>query len=174
MPRSDSKILVSQLTDIYADYRNVLMSKLYYENRLKAFISRNFWYEVFLAIGTSGTVAGWAIWSREYGVTVWAIIGGAVAIFSVLKPILNYGSEIERYGQLRSHYDSLYYDFQTFAFDLKTNHRLTNVEIDTYKTLRKKMSDMKVPDDPNPSEKLLRECQERVYHQIPTDRLWWG
>lgn len=173
MDEIGKKTLRGQLRDIYRDYRNVLMSKKYYECRLKRKEDLNLCYEIVLAVGTSGAVAGWAIWSSSAGGLAWTILGGVVAILSIVKPTLAVGSRIERYTKLVTHYDALFYDFQLLAFEIKRREGLGDTEVQTYRELHNRMKIADLTDDPNPSARLLKKCQSSVNQQIPTNDLWW-
>lgn len=164
--------LRTQLSDIYRDYRNMCLSKKYYACRLKRIQQYNFWYEIILAVGTSGTVAGWAIWQQPNWQTVWIVIGAVVAIFTVIKPIINFAGEIERLTTLETKFNSLQIDFQILIFDIKTRKKLDKSLLKTYKEICEKQKNIGVKEDSAPSQKVLRRLCDEVNQEIPVNSLW--
>jgi hypothetical protein len=164
--------LRTQLGDIYKDYRNICLNKKYYAYRLRQTQKLNFWYEIILAIGTSGTVAGWAIWQQPNWQPVWIAIGAVVAICSVIKPIINFSADIERFTTLETKFNALQIDFETLCFDIKRKKNLDESLIKLYKEIREKLKDFGVKEDSAPPIKLLRRLQKEVNQEIPASSLW--
>lgn len=164
--------LRAQLGDIYRDYRNVCMSRKYYEHRLKRTHNFNFWYEVTLAFGTSGTVAGWAFWTNPTGQTIWIGIGTVVAIGTIVKPILKLVDEIERLTTLATKYAALQIDFQLLIFDIKSEGKMSKSLRRFYRETCDKMKDLDVKGDSAPSAKLLKRCYDDVNREMPPSSLW--
>jgi hypothetical protein len=80
---------VGILKIIHSQYRTALLNKKYYGSRLEKFKSRNFWLEVFIAIGAAGTgIAGLTTWKTGYGITVWAAFSGIFVVLATIKPFL--------------------------------------------------------------------------------------
>lgn len=172
MPDADVEKLRGQLTDIYANYRNICLSKKYYELLLARTERANFWYEVIIAVGTSTAVAGWAFWKFPIADTVWPVFGGVVAILAVIKPIVAFTPRIERFTSLATYYSSLLIDFQALIFEIKTKERIDPAAYKVYSGLLNKLKALPAKEDPNPSEKVLREITKRVNREIPADSLW--
>jgi hypothetical protein len=172
MTRAEILHLRTQLSDIYKDYRNMCLSKMYYAERLRKTLRRNFWYEIFLAIGTSGTVAGWAIWQQPGWEMAWIIIGGIIAVFTIIKPIINFSGEIERLTTLETKFNALQIDFETLCFDIKTKQCLDKSLIKVYKNIKEKLKSLGVKEDSAVSEKILRRLQAKVNQEIPAKTLW--
>ncbi len=165
--------LRGQLSDIYANYRNVALSKKYYELRLSRTERLNFWYEVTLAVGTSGTVAGWAFWKFPVADTVWPIFGGFVAVLSIIKSIVAFAPRIERFTTLATYYGTLLIDFQILIFEIKRKGNLDAVGHKAYSGLINKLKTLPAKEVPDPSERVLRKLVERVNREIPVKSLWY-
>lgn len=164
--------LQAQLTDIYRDYRNMCLNKKYYACLLRKTQRLNFWYEIILAIGTSSVVAGWAIWQKPGWQTVWIGLGAIVAIGTIIKPIVDFSSEIERLTTLETQFNALQLDFETLCFDIKTKNGLDESLIKFYKDIREKLKTLGAREDSAPSQDFLRKLQNEVNQEIPASSLW--
>lgn len=162
----------THLKRIYDDYRDVLMSRDYYACRLVLFKRWNLVYEVLLAVGTSGAVAGWYLWQRPAGRTSWAVFAGLVAIMSVLKPILQVPKAIERYSKLHTAYCDLAYDFRELVDDIQSYGGITQAMTDSLAKAKRRYRDLTPQDDPKPASKLLRKCQAGVRKKVPSFDEW--
>ena len=124
MTDSETSNLRTQLTDIYRDYRNVAMSRKYYECRRVERHRFNVWYEIVMAFGTSGTVGTWAFWQQPAaGQQFWIAIGILVSIGAIAKPILKVGDDIERLAALSAKYAALQIDFEQLIFERTEDHQ---------------------------------------------------
>jgi len=164
--------LRAQLSDIYRDYRNTCLSKKYYELRLRQTERVNFWYEVTLAVGTSGTVAGWAFWKFPIADVVWPVLGGIVSVLAIIKPILGLSSRIEKLTTLFANYSTLLIDFQLLIFEIKRKGKLDKADREVYFGLCEKFKTGAGKDEPAPSVKVLRELRMQVDCEIPVESLW--
>ena len=164
--------LRAQLSDVYRDYRNICMSRKYYECRRRSIHRFNLWYEIVLAFGTSSVVGSWAIWVDPAGAKVWIIIGAIVAVATIAKPILKLSDAIERLSTLAAKYAALQIDFEQLIFDLKSEGEFTDQLKKTYKETREKMKDLDVKGDSPPNAKLLKRCQGDVLREVPASSLW--
>lgn len=172
MDASDLKKLRDQLGDVYRDYRNVVMSRKHYEDRLKTLQRWNTVYEIVIAVGTSGTVGSWAIWSEGVGKSTWIVIGAIVALLTVIKPFLKLAERIEQKSTLATKYAAMQIDFQLLIFDIKSEGKLSSACRKIYKEICKKMQDLGSKDDATPAAKRLRRFCEEVNREIPPESLW--
>jgi hypothetical protein len=165
--------LCKELADVYDPQRNVLLTRKHYERRLKNFQRFNSAFEIFLAFGTSTTVAGWALWTTSIGDTAWAIIGGVIAILAVIKPILKLPAHIERFSVLATKYNSLLVDLQVIVFDIKSNAGLNVSGRQRFKAACEKLKNMGAREDPAVSEKIRRKLCIEVNNELPADNYWF-
>lgn len=172
MTDRELKALRDQLSDIYRDYRNVALTKKVYEHELCRTERLNRVYEIVLAVGTSGTIAGWALWKDPLLANVWPVIGGVIAVLSIIKPILGLGAKIERLSEISTHYASLLIDFQVLMFEIKRKQTLDDADRAAYFKLLDKIKSVGPKDDPKISKKLHYRFFEEVNREIPVDSLW--
>lgn len=172
MDAAELTSLRARLSDIYRDYRDTVMSRKYYECRRQSTYRFNFWYEVLIACGTSGTVGGWALWSVPAGHLVWVGVGATVAIATIVKPILKLADELERLAALSTKYAALQVDFEQLIFDIKTAGTITKPIRRIYGNICDKMKDLDGKGDAPPRERLLKRCQDDVNREIPPTSLW--
>lgn len=165
--------LPNELRRIYDSYRTALLNRKYYACRLTNYRQVNFWWECILAIGTSGTVAAWSVWSSGPGKTVWLVLGGTVTLLSVLKPIVGLPKSIERFSKLWTGHSRIYYDIEQVVSDIKAAHRVTPEMLEVLSDARKRHRELALDDDIKPIERLRRKFFEEVKKEIPRSSLWY-
>lgn len=157
----------ARLRRIYDNYRTAWMSRDYYACRLHYFRRCNQWYEIVLAVGASGSgLSGWYVWQTRAGVVVWAVIAGASALLAILKPILQIPKQVERYSKLYAGYCTLTYDYEKLVDEIKATGGLTPEMRELREKSEERFKALSEDDDPKPSEKLLRQCQEGVRRRV--------
>ena len=172
MTNSELKSLRGQLSDIYRDMRNVCMTRRHYDQKLRTVQHVNTWYEGLLAVGTSGTVAGWSFWKEATGQAIWIGVGVFVSILSIIKPIIRLSEEVKRLSTLAAKYAALQVDFQLLVFDIKADCGLSESSRKIYKEICKKMTDLGEREDTPPSEKRLAKLCEQVNREFPPSSFW--
>jgi hypothetical protein len=135
------------------------MNVCYWSQLASRFAQREKWIKIFLAITSSGAVAGWSVWT-EYAV-VWKVLSGLSAVLAVSLPILDYSGRVaqlnkiaSKCAQLRLGYDQLW-----AQIDVLTPNSLTDMQAELTKK-EIELADLQVtePDD----RALLAHCQEEV------------
>jgi hypothetical protein len=135
------------------------MNVCYWSHLASRSAQREKWIKIFLAVTSSGTVAGWSVWT-EYAI-VWKVLSGMSAVLAVSLPILDYSGRVaqlnkvaSKCAQLRLGYDQLWAQIDVLTPNLLSDMQaeLTKKEIE--------LADMQVtePDD----RELLVHCQEEV------------
>lgn len=163
----------SRLKRVYDDYRTVQMSRQYYACLLDRYKKWNFVFDVVLAVGASGgAVAGWYFWQTQSGKPIWTAFAGMVAIFSILKPIVQLPKEVDRYSRLHSGYTSLFYDLRALVDDIGDSGGITETMRGRLSRVQKRYQDLALLDDPSASSKLLRKCQQEVNRRFPSFTEW--
>lgn len=162
-----------RLKNIYDNYREVRLSRDYYACRLVYYKRYNRLYEIVLALGASGSVAaGWYIWKTSYGQAVWGGFSGAAAILAILKPILKISEEVERYSKIHIAYADLTYDYKKLVDNIKVKGGIPEELVADVTSAEKRLKELSLADDPNPSEKLRRECQDKIKKVVPNFNDW--
>ena len=138
---------------------NAQMSACYWSCLARRYNGREKSLKIFLAITSSGTVAGWTIWSH-YDL-LWKILSGLSALVAIALPILDYSGQVEKMtklagkcAHLRVGYEQLWAQIDSLSQQsiLDAQGKLAQQEIE--------LSDVQavLPDD----RKLLEQCQREV------------
>jgi len=164
---------VAQLRLIYDDYRTAKMNCLYYAHRLRFHQRWNRFLEIVLALGTSGTIATWAIWQKGMGEYVWTFFAGLVTLLAIIKPILQLSTQIERCSKSYVGYLVLYYDLQNLVNEIEIQKDVNEKMVNTHKSAKERKKDLALDDEQIPKERLLQKCYDRVNREIPVTSLWF-
>jgi len=160
------------LRQIYDHYRTASLNRKYYACRLKKTKQWNAAIEILQAVANSSAVASFAIWNHPYGKTVWGSIMAVATLVAVVKPILQLGKSIERYGELYMSYTAVFYDLKDFVEEAAVSKSVSEETLKDFKAVHKKVKDLSIRDDISPSVKLLRRFQKEVNAEIPPGSLW--
>jgi hypothetical protein len=76
------------------------MNARYWGHLARRYQRREMRTKIFLAITSSGAVAGWTLWSRWP--QVWHVLSGVSMVVAVALPVLNYSQIIEGVSELRA------------------------------------------------------------------------
>jgi hypothetical protein len=137
------------------------MNVCYWSQLASRLAQREKWIKIFLAVTSSGTVAGWSVWT-EYAI-VWKVLSGMSAVLAVSLPILDYSGRVaqlnkvaSKCAQLRLGYDQLW-----AQIDVLTPNLVNDMQAELAKK-EIELADLQVaePDD----RELLIHCQEEVLH----------
>jgi hypothetical protein len=163
-----------ELKAIYDAYRTAYLNEKYYARRLTTYRRWNDTYEAALAIGASGTIGSWSVWTTtEAGGRVWAVFGGVVALLVVLKPFLQLAQKAERSSKLYIGYKGLRFDLENLVEDIKLGDFVVTQEIKVlFTTAKRRYQTLALDDEIQPVQKLLDECQTRVNEEVLTFAAW--
>lgn len=136
------------------------MNARYWKILVYRYSKRDQALKIFLAAMTSGTVAGWGIWSDIP--IVWKVLSSISAIVAISLPILNYQKLIDQMSYLSGKWGELRIEYEDLWRQVKSNSDLDSKER-VYKKFRKIESTLqereaKLPED----KKLLKKCQNEV------------
>ena len=173
MAEVTSALEVPWLNSLYDNYRTALMNRMYYGSRLASSRKTNRAIEIAVAVGSSGAIASWALWqSTDLGITAWAVLTGVSTVLAVVKPIVNYAKEIERYGKLFVGHGSLYYDLDSIVRHVAATKSVDDDDRARYERALDRRNEMAGDDDPKPNRKLVLKLQDRVDQMVPPESLW--
>jgi hypothetical protein len=171
MTSVDPKI-IGQLKNIHREFRTALLNKKYYACRLHWYRTVNRYFEILIAVGTTGTgVAGFAIWKSGAGIVAWGIISGASIVLSTLKPIIDLPKQIERYSKLSGAYSKIFESFRVMEQEFDEGG-LTAEHIEKFKQLRNQLVDLATDDDQKVDVSLVKRLEDEVNREIPVTSLW--
>jgi hypothetical protein len=155
------------MRDLVRKCRRVQANRKYNASQLILYQRCNFWYDVVLAVGTSGTVAGWAIWQGPAGKVVWSLLGAVVALLAIVKPILQLAKKIEHYTQQHHQYTELFLTIdEIFTQAAISPGALSPTAKNLYITLDSRFGKITPNDDPRPSRRVMERCSAEVDREI--------
>jgi hypothetical protein len=167
---NDQQIL---LLHIYDSYRNALLSRKYAAARLTRVRRQSRAIEIVLALATPGAVGGWAFWHASVaGERIWSLIAAAILILTIVKPLMNWQSELERRTGLHMDFTRLYFDMEHLVIQISSEKR---VSVDAEKKFFDSLgryAKIAGNEDPVRSKRLVRRCQAEVEREIPAQKLW--
>ena len=162
-----------QINGIYDDYRKAYMNRMYYDCRVEFLKKVNLYYEIVLAVGTSGTVAAWYVWGTPFGKTVWPIFAGSVALLSILKPILKIPEKIERLSKLQTGYTELFYELEKSKRVMEEQKGLAPGVVESSAAAQERYRKLAMQDETPPNEKLLQKCFSEVKRRTAAFPDWY-
>jgi len=147
---------------VYKSMLDADMNVRYWKYLTQRYSNRDRNIKIFLAITSSGAVAGWSIWNEIP--FLWQILSGISAIIAIVSPILNYQKIIESTSDLSGKWWELLRYYERFWINVK-NDQIDNRLEEEYTKSKAKEEDLikketKLPQDA----KLLRACQNEVLH----------
>lgn len=162
------------LERIYHAYLDAYFNEKYYAHRLTTFGRLNDTYEAVLAIGASGTIGSWSVWSASgAAATSWAVFGGVIAVLVVLKPFFRLAQKAERSGKLYVGYKGLRFDLENLVGDIRDNDFALTPEAQVlFNAARKRYQTLALEDEIKPVMKLMEQCQESVRAELPDFDKW--
>lgn len=136
------------------------MNARYWKYLVNRYSKRDKGLKIFLAVMTSGTVAGWGLW--EALPWLWKTLSSISALVAISLPILNYQKSIEQMSSLSGKWGELRIEYEDLWLQVKNHNEPKTLER-TFKKFRKIESTLqeketKLPDDKD----LLVECFEEV------------
>jgi hypothetical protein len=166
----------SLLGYIYNSYRMALLNRMYFSAKLRRYRNYNSCMEMAIAVGTTGSggIAGLAIWGSITGQYAWLIISGIATVLGVIKPVLQFGKEIEKYSNFYSGYSSVYFDLEHIVQDIAVSRSVPPEIAEKYESILTRLAGLGVLHDSAPSDKvLISKLQAQVNEAIPLDKLWF-
>ena len=160
------------LTSIYRAYWSAVYNRKYYGCRLQTCKRANFWIEVIIAIAVSTEVGGWSLWSDATLHRLWVGIGMAAAIVAIVKPLLRLSDQIERYSKLFTSHALIAADFELVVQEITAKQTLTSTQVERFGRLGGEVMKLAPDDDPRPSVRLARKCQQETLHELPPKSFW--
>jgi hypothetical protein len=151
---------------------NASLSRKYYSCRLTKYRTIDRWYEIILAVGASTTVAAWSVWQVPGGANFWTVFAGIVAILAIIKPFLQFSSEIERFSKLHTGYSDLFYDLKGLIEEVKMHNNVTHDIADRAKNAEKRYKELALQDDPKTRRRLHKKCEDQVRLEFPSSFFW--
>ena len=145
---------------VYKSMLDADMNVRYWKYLTQRYSNRDRNIKIFLAITSSGAVAGWSIWNEIP--FLWQVLSGISAIIAIVSPILNYQKIIESTSDLSGKWWELLRYYESFWLNVKNGEIDKRIEKEYTRTKAKEdalvKEETKLPQDI----KLLCECQNEV------------
>jgi hypothetical protein len=163
-----------QLQYIYDAYRDAALNRLYYGIKLARYRQLNFWVEIAIAIGATGSggIAGFAVWGTIPGSYVWLVISGLAAVLALVKPVLQLGGRIENYTKLYAGYTNVFLELKEVVEDIAVAHAISERTRERYVGSRQLLRELAPLADPDRTQRLITKLQDQVNREIPPENLW--
>jgi hypothetical protein len=165
---------VPRRLDFIQDRRlKAALYKKYYGWRLSSFQRYNFWVELLVAIGAtgSGSIAGLAIFGTLPGKYAWLLVSSAAAVIAVVKPVLQHTKKIENYSKLFSGYSIADAELDSVIEDIRASGVVSDALLKRYESVKNSVMKLGADDDPNPDEQMIEHFREVVAKEYPTESL---
>jgi hypothetical protein len=158
------------VVDLYDLLRMSRMNVMYYGDRL-------WWLQAWgtfldLAAATAASSGVIAAWQSAGFTTVPKVMGLIVAIVTVVRPILNLQSRIQRVSGLWSGYMSIFHTCEQITRAVRKDHHMTLAHHALLVDLHDRFGSLEQDDDTSPSGRKLDKYQARVMEEIPVTG-WW-
>ena len=136
------------------------MNDRYWRYQAARYAKREKTVKIFLAITSSGTVAGWALWHGAP--VVWQVLSGVSALLAVALPILDFTGQVERASDLRERWWSLTAEYRRLWAEIDSGTAaLISRRIQALEQREKEMVKVEAKYF-NRDETLINKCQDEV------------
>jgi hypothetical protein len=169
MIESPDRVLVERANDLL---RVARMSELYYECRLTRANRFHLFFEIAIALGTTGAVATWALWKTDVGGVAWGVITGMATLLAVIKPILAPAKTIELCTRQHQGWLALFFGLDKFLLNVRQEGEVSSEARKRFDTLYDRSVQLHLEDEKHPSTRLLAKMQEAVNVAHPPETLW--
>lgn len=86
-----SRMGVLMKKEIWKDMLDADLNARYWGEQTRVAYSRDKWIRIFLALASSGTIAGWSIW-KDFPLA-WQALSAMTAVLAIASPVLNYAEK---------------------------------------------------------------------------------
>ncbi len=142
---------------------------MYYKVLAGRFHRLDLCMKVFLAITSSGTVAGWTIWSdgvaHPYFSFTWKALSGVSAIVAIAMPLFNYSKKVEWATSLVHGYSKIHSEIE-IAWAKRASASQASIErsLEDFHRQEQTLNPLE-SHFPGTSLSLIRECQQAIIHK---------
>ena len=135
------------------------MNKRYWSSLARRYSGRDRNSKIFLAIMSSGVVAGWGIWNHIP--FLWKLLSSVSALLAITLPILNYQKIIVKTSDLAGNWMQIQIDYEELWFGF--NHTPSETLLKQYTKIRSREFDASKIEHTLPKDKkLLNLCYDEV------------
>ncbi len=164
----------AELEELYDLLRTARLNAKYYGELVSNLQRWNLGVDIAIAIGTSSTLAGVAIFKTDSGRVALSIVAAVAVLLSIVKPILNLSKRVERASKLWGGYNTLFNTLRRAAVRIATTGCVDDDCRQIIKDAQDRMDALSGDDDPRPNPKVLQRIQAEVNLEIPAESLCWS
>jgi hypothetical protein len=170
MPLNDpDKALLERAYDLL---RTARMNAAYYEQRLRVTSSLHLFFEITIAIGTTGGIAAWALWKGPWGSAAWATITCTATLLAVIKPIVAPAKRLELCIRQHQGWLGLYYCVDKMLMTVRQDGGLSRETRKRFDTLYDRSAQLHQDDEQRPNDRLIKKCFGIANGLHPPGSLW--
>ncbi len=118
---------------------------------------------IFLAITSSGSIAGWLIWDKLY--IIWSVIIGLSQVVNIIKPFFPFSKYIKEFNVKLIQMENLNLDFEKLWYNIESNKITKKVMENKYFALKKELTEtLRFSEDTviKTSEKIKNKSNKRM------------
>lgn len=163
---------IGHLRQIYDLHRTALLNDKYYACRLASMKRNNKIFEIVLALGTSTSLSGLTLVKEPPVLYVWSALALLSAVAAIVKPVLQWSNDIERYSKLHMAYLDLYHELNAAVGDIAAQGGLTSHSLRLLDAARERHRSFSRDGDERPASGLHDRCWREVNRQHPAESYW--
>ena len=164
----------AQLAEIYILMCRSALNKEYYGKILSRTLSLNYWSDIFIAIGTTGSgLSALTVWSTGYGKIAWGVLTVLSALFAMAKPVAQLNKRIDKLTKLYAGHSDNYSTLLMLVSRIKRHGVVSEEMSGIFESAELRFVELSKDDDPKPNYRLLQQCEEVIRKRHPTDSAWY-
>ena len=153
-------------------YRSVRFNAVYYGRRLAFWQLVDKSVGVAVAVGTSASVAGLAIWKSDPGRDTFAALVAIAIVLSAVRPILNLSGLVGRLTKVWTTYNGAFETLDRLHSELKVHDGfVSSVEAQLLDVMAR-VAGVAPSEDPFPDITLREQTMAEVRREMPVTSLW--
>jgi hypothetical protein len=161
------------VVDVCNQYRTARLNVRYLESKLRRLRRKNFWLEFLIALSASSVAAKAWYFQGDIGGCVWKILTGVTALLAIAKPLLKLSEKIRDSEDRLAGYKTLDFFLERILITIREK-KAYDKEVQKQFSVALDMKQKLIEKDkgPEPNEKLLNECYEKVLKELPEDSFY--
>jgi hypothetical protein len=160
------------LTHVWDDVRTARMNELYYGKKIARWSPWNVGSEILIALTSSGSIAGWALWKNDQLSWIWAVLAGIAAVVAVIRPVVGLDRIVRAAAQQQQRYRSVLNSLESLVIDIQKAGEVTDEHNRRYQKARDILNEAFAADDASANSDRLKWSQEQVNKEMPPESLW--
>jgi hypothetical protein len=153
---------------LYDKLRTARLNVKYYGCRLQSLQRWNLGTEIFIAVSTSSSVAGFWLLQSPIGAAFWKVVGLVAAVAAICKPFLALTKKIKEMERTVTGYRLLDYELMEIKTLVEQQQRFDQqLQSKLNKASQQEKALISNSPEARPVKRVLRKCQEEVESELP-------